>query len=197
MRGYPVEYAEKPAQKHDENTAYRVLYDGQCEICQAWVSWLKALDRKNKTISLPISAEVLPTVDSRLRMDECLRQLHVVTPEDEIHVGWDAVTCLARLFPSTWLIGVLGKRFPFRHIGTVVIRVHCYEQIFPQQVPRGCLPRCKTRNGTTASRTRCVLVVLHAWLLHSIAAGAVGGDHRRGAKNKYFLPGRTTNDWIC
>ena len=51
MRGYPVEYAEKPAQKHDENTAYRVLYDGQCEICQAWVSWLKALDRKNKTIS--------------------------------------------------------------------------------------------------------------------------------------------------
>ena len=120
MRGYPVEYAEKPAQKHDENTAYRVLYDGQCEICQAWVSWLKALDRKNKTISLPISAEVLPTVDSRLRMDECLRQLHVVTPEDEIYVGWDAVTCLARLFPSTWLIGVLGKRFPFRHIGRLL-----------------------------------------------------------------------------
>jgi glyoxylase-like metal-dependent hydrolase (beta-lactamase superfamily II)/predicted DCC family thiol-disulfide oxidoreductase YuxK len=97
--------------------AYRVLYDGQCEICQACVSWLKTLDRKNKTICLPLSAQVLPTIDSRLKMDECLRQLHVVTAEDEIHVGWDAVTCLARLFSSTWLIGVLGQRFPFRNAG--------------------------------------------------------------------------------
>jgi hypothetical protein len=53
-------------------------------------------------------------------MDDCLRQLHVVTPEDEIHVGWDAVTCLARLFPSTWLMGVVGQRFPFRNVGQLI-----------------------------------------------------------------------------
>jgi hypothetical protein len=53
-------------------------------------------------------------------MDECLRQLHVVTPEGEIHVGWDAVACLARLFPSSWLIGVLGQRFPFRNAGRLL-----------------------------------------------------------------------------
>jgi len=53
-------------------------------------------------------------------MDECLRQLHVVTPEDGIHVGLDAVTSLARLFPSTWLIGVLGQRFPFRNAGRLL-----------------------------------------------------------------------------
>jgi hydroxyacylglutathione hydrolase len=100
--------------------AYRVLYDGQCEICQACVSWLRTLDRKNKTLCLPLSPEVLTTVDSPLKMDECLRQLHVVTPEDEIHVGWDAVTSLARLFPSTWLIGVLGQRFPFRNAGRLL-----------------------------------------------------------------------------
>jgi glyoxylase-like metal-dependent hydrolase (beta-lactamase superfamily II)/predicted DCC family thiol-disulfide oxidoreductase YuxK len=84
------------------------------------VSWLRALDHESKTICLPISIEVLPNLDGRLKMDECLRQLHVVTPEGEIHVGWDAVSCLARLFPSTWFIGVVGQRFPFRNAGRLV-----------------------------------------------------------------------------
>jgi len=121
MLGYPVEdIADKSDERHATKAAYRVLYDGQCEICQACVSWLKTLDHENKTICLPISAEVLSAVDSRLQMDECLRQLHVVTPEGEIHVGWDAVACLARLFRSTWLIGVLGQRFPFRNAGRLL-----------------------------------------------------------------------------
>ena len=77
-------------------------------------------DRESATICLPISAEILLAVDSRLKMDECLRQLHVVTPEDEILVGWDAVSCLARLFPSTWLIGAAGQRFPFRNWGRLL-----------------------------------------------------------------------------
>lgn len=99
--GSLVEIAATPYREHGATPAYRVLYDGQCEICQACVSWLKALDKDNKTDCLPISAEVLSTVDPRLQMEECLRQLHVVTPEGEIQVGWDAVACLARLFPST------------------------------------------------------------------------------------------------
>jgi glyoxylase-like metal-dependent hydrolase (beta-lactamase superfamily II)/predicted DCC family thiol-disulfide oxidoreductase YuxK len=100
--------------------AYRVLYDGQCEICQACVAWLRTLDHGNKTAPLPISAEVLSAVDSRLRLDECLRQLHVITPEGEILVGWDAVARLARLFPATWIIGTLGEWFPFRDIGRLL-----------------------------------------------------------------------------
>ena len=117
----PVEdIAKTTDENHGANTAYRVLYDGQCEICQACVSWLKTLDRESATICLPISAEILLAVDSRLKMDECLRQLHVVTPEDEILVGWDAVSCLARLFPSTWLIGAAGQRFPFRNWGRLL-----------------------------------------------------------------------------
>jgi glyoxylase-like metal-dependent hydrolase (beta-lactamase superfamily II)/predicted DCC family thiol-disulfide oxidoreductase YuxK len=107
-------------EKHGAKTAYRVLYDGQCEICQACVSWLNALDHDCKTNSLPLSTEVLFAVDSRLQMDECLRQLHVVTPESEIQVGWNAVACLARLFPSTWLIGFLGQQFPFRNVGRLL-----------------------------------------------------------------------------
>ncbi len=121
MREHAVEaFVEKPGEKHGAKAAYRVIYDGQCEICQACVSWLKTLDRENTTICLPISAEALAAVDPRLNLDECLRQLHVVTPEGGILVGWDAVACLARLFPSTWLIGAVGRRFPFRNAGRLL-----------------------------------------------------------------------------
>lgn len=115
-----AEIAETPAETRAANGMYRVLYDGQCEICQACVSWLKALDREKRTVCLPISADVLASVDSRLRMEDCLRQLHVVTPEREILVGWDAVANLARLFRPTWLIGALGVRFPFRNLGRLL-----------------------------------------------------------------------------
>jgi glyoxylase-like metal-dependent hydrolase (beta-lactamase superfamily II)/predicted DCC family thiol-disulfide oxidoreductase YuxK len=115
-----AEIVRGPYTKHLTASGYRVLYDGQCEICQACVAWLKTLDRESKTLALAISPEVLPGVDSRLELDECLRQLHVVTPEGEILVGWDAVASLARLFPSTWLIGTLGQWFPFRSMGRML-----------------------------------------------------------------------------
>jgi hydroxyacylglutathione hydrolase len=110
----------RPDAEHSKAPAYRVLYDGQCEICQACMAWLKTLDHEDKTLPVAISPEVLSTVDSRLRLDECLRQLHVVTRDGEILVGWDAVASLARLFPSTWLIGTLGQWFPFRNIGRLL-----------------------------------------------------------------------------
>jgi len=98
-------------------SSYRVFYDEQCEVCQACVSWLKALDRAKKTACIGISAKNLPNLDPRFNIDDCLRQLHVVTPDDEILIGWDAVACLARLFPSTWAIGRLGQWFPLRDLG--------------------------------------------------------------------------------
>src|SRR6202047_2199279 len=124
MRHANAGIAETLEDKSSGISAYRVLYDGQCEICQACVSWLKTLDgkSKNQTICLPISAEVVSAVDSRLKMEECLRQLHVVTPEGEIHAGWEAVTCLARLFPPTRFIGILGQWFPFRSAGRLLYK---------------------------------------------------------------------------
>ena len=68
----------------------------------------------------PISADVIASVDSRLGMEDCLRQLHLTTPEGEILVGWDAVASLARLFRPTWLIGALGVRFPFGNVGRLL-----------------------------------------------------------------------------
>jgi hydroxyacylglutathione hydrolase len=115
-----ADIAEKPAKRYPAAGMYSVLYDGQCEICQACVSWLRTIDHENNTTCLPIGDQVLSSMDSRLTMDECLRQLHVVTPGGEIRVGWDAITCLARLFPSTRLISALGQRFPFRNAGKLL-----------------------------------------------------------------------------
>jgi glyoxylase-like metal-dependent hydrolase (beta-lactamase superfamily II)/predicted DCC family thiol-disulfide oxidoreductase YuxK len=100
--------------------AYRVLYDDQCEICQAGVSWLKTLDQHAQTACIPISSEGLCEVDGRLEVESCLRQLHVISPDGEMRVGWDAVTALARLFRPTWLIGTLGQRFPLRAFGSAL-----------------------------------------------------------------------------
>ena len=114
-----AEVAERTDPGHPQ-APYRVLYDAQCEICQGCVAWLRILDHESKTLPLPISPEALSKIDSQLRLDECLHQLHVVSPEGEILVGWDAVASLARLFPSTWLIGALGRWFPFRSIGRLL-----------------------------------------------------------------------------
>lgn len=111
---------QEPAAGRGTPTAYTVLYDGQCEICQAGVSWLRILDRKRRTSCVPLSQEALATLNAPLKMEDCLRQLHVVTPQGKVYVGWDAVACLARLCPSTWLLGVLGRIFPFRTAGRLL-----------------------------------------------------------------------------
>ena len=93
------------------------IYDGQCEICQAFVSWLRLLDRKDQVAALPIDAETLAQVHPDLKLDDCLRELHVISPCGQVYCGWDAVAVLARLFPPTFLIGRLGRMPPFRWIG--------------------------------------------------------------------------------
>jgi predicted DCC family thiol-disulfide oxidoreductase YuxK len=45
-----AEITARPSKRQAPVAACRVLYDGQCEICQACVSWLKALDHENKTV---------------------------------------------------------------------------------------------------------------------------------------------------
>ena len=112
--------ADIPAHEPSQSGPYIVLYDGQCEICQACVSWLNVLDGNKKTSPVPISAETVSNLDARLSLEDCLRQLHVLTPDRELHVGWDAVACLACLFPATWLIGELGRAFPFHMLGRLL-----------------------------------------------------------------------------
>ena len=101
---------------------YKVLYDGQCEICQSSVSWLRWLDKRHVIDPVPISAEVLSGLEQPLDLDACLRELHVCAPEGEVYVGWEAVAELARQFRWTWLIGTLGGLPILRHIGRAAYR---------------------------------------------------------------------------
>ena len=101
---------------------YIALYDEQCEICQACVSWLRLLDRAQQTQALPIEPELLPALDYTLTIEDCLRELHVITPTGEVKRGWRAVAQLARLFTPTFLIGWLGAVPPFSWIGELTYR---------------------------------------------------------------------------
>ena len=69
---------------------FLVYYDDQCEVCQAGVSWLRFLDRRRRVCPLALSSATLP---AGLEMEDCLRELHVVTPTETL-VGWDAVARL-------------------------------------------------------------------------------------------------------
>jgi len=101
---------------------YAAVYDEQCEICQAFVSWLRLLDRHAKVAALPIDPDLLPAIHPSLEIDDCLSELHVVTPQGGVRRGWDAVAELARLFPATFLIGWVGSVPPFRWLGHAAYR---------------------------------------------------------------------------
>ena len=103
-------------------TRYAVIYDDQCEICQSFVAWLHLLDRGHQVDCFPIDPAALHHLHPRLSLDACLREIHVVTPEGEVRVGWDGVAALARLFPATWPIGALGDLPPFRGLARRLYR---------------------------------------------------------------------------
>jgi glyoxylase-like metal-dependent hydrolase (beta-lactamase superfamily II)/predicted DCC family thiol-disulfide oxidoreductase YuxK len=105
-----------------ESERYQVFYDEQCEICQAGVSWLRLLDRRQRVDCLPLDPELLQAAHPLLELERCLRELHVVSPDGRIWTGWDAVALLARLFPATWIVGALGGAPPFVWLGRLIYR---------------------------------------------------------------------------
>jgi predicted DCC family thiol-disulfide oxidoreductase YuxK len=101
---------------------FKVLYDGQCEICQACVSWLQVLDTRHMTHSIAIDADALNLLDPKLDVDACLRELHVLDSDGHLYIGWDAVARLARLSPFTWIFGAVGNIPPLKQLGRLVYR---------------------------------------------------------------------------
>jgi hypothetical protein len=94
------------------------IYDGQCEICQAFVSWLHLPhDRKDQVAALPIDAETLAVHDPN-STTVCGTARHL--PSGQVYRGWNAVA-MAQLFPPTFLIGWLGSLRPFRWMESLAI----------------------------------------------------------------------------
>ena len=102
--------------------SFDVFYDEQCEVCQAFASWLRLLDRRGRARCVGLSADALRARGLDARLDECLRDLHVIRHDGREYVGWDAVAALARLFPATWVVGALGSVPPFRALARRLYR---------------------------------------------------------------------------
>jgi len=93
---------------------YTALYDEQCEICQAGMTWLKLLDRRGLVLCQPIDPAVLPTLDPPLALEDCARELHLLDREGHVWRGGAAVRKLARLFGPTRLLGIVFEILPLR-----------------------------------------------------------------------------------
>src|SRR5215471_667428 len=106
----------------EERLSYQVIYDEQCEICQAGVSWLKILDHDKLVVAHPIDPASLPRIHPNLDIEACLRELHLITPEGKVEVGADAVIRLARLFAETRLIGNVAGAPGIRWISRMMYR---------------------------------------------------------------------------
>lgn len=139
-----------------------VLYDGQCEICLAGVSWLRSLDPRGLVDCIPIEPRLLPSLHPSLRFEDCMRELHVLTSDGRIYVGWDALAALARLFPFTWFLGALGTVPLFRWLGRRLYRLVAANRYQVEQVSRGKLPSGPPSASTfarsgSAALDRCCL----------------------------------------
>jgi glyoxylase-like metal-dependent hydrolase (beta-lactamase superfamily II)/predicted DCC family thiol-disulfide oxidoreductase YuxK len=92
------------------SASWQVWYDDQCEVCQAGVAWLRALDRgRGRVAALPLSdALAAGGGPPGVAAEDLLRHLHARAPDGRLLVGAPAVAALARAFPATWLPGWLA-----------------------------------------------------------------------------------------
>jgi predicted DCC family thiol-disulfide oxidoreductase YuxK len=95
---------------------FKVCYDGECEICQAGVSWIRILDTRRQCECIAISPEALEPFADRLDLDACLGELHAIPPDGALSVGAEAVARLAQNFRPTAWIGALAGVTPFRQM---------------------------------------------------------------------------------
>lgn len=177
---------------------YAAIYDEQCEICQAFVSWLRLLDHDAKVAALPIDPELLPLIHPSLKVDDCLRELHVVTPGGEVRRGWDAVAELARRFPPTFLVGWLGQFPPFRWFGHAAYRFVARNRYAVSKCRGGACrvarPDEVKKNSFFGTFWSCYLIGLLIRLPLIVGAGvrdALGqwGAHARTFRRRIDFPG--------
>jgi glyoxylase-like metal-dependent hydrolase (beta-lactamase superfamily II)/predicted DCC family thiol-disulfide oxidoreductase YuxK len=158
---------------------YRVIYDEQCEICQAGVSWLKVLDHNARVVCHPIDADVLAAIHPDLTVDACLQELHVVTPERKIIRGADAVAELARLFPQTRLLGAAAGLPGLREVARELYRLVAHNRYALSKCRGGTCRVSRPANVRRRSRFgafwSCYVTAVLLRLPISVAAAARDG----------------------
>lgn len=99
------------------NSKYIVLYDADCGICQHCVNLLKQLDSKNKTQAIPLLEGIKLNLHPQVNETNCLRQMHVLCPDNTLVKGWVATCTLAKLFSQTKILGYIGLLPVIKQLG--------------------------------------------------------------------------------
>jgi glyoxylase-like metal-dependent hydrolase (beta-lactamase superfamily II)/predicted DCC family thiol-disulfide oxidoreductase YuxK len=122
-----------------------VFYDDQCEVCQAGVSWIRLLDRERKVDCIPLSNPSPHTPPE----GDCMRELHVTTPDGDVFRGAEAVSKLACLFGPTRWIGKLSRLPGLRTLSALAYRWIATNRYQLSKCRGG---RCNLAESKTASK---------------------------------------------
>jgi len=102
-----------------------VIYDGQCQFCQASIDWIEQ--------RLAVNAMAFQNVDLAsygLTFDQCSKSVHVVA-EDTVFVGADAIAYLTKkrgnrllslLITTSGVLGRWGYRWVSTHRNSFVVK---------------------------------------------------------------------------
>ncbi len=134
---------------------YIALYDGQCEICRASIGWVRFLDRDGIVDCVPLESVELAELHPELSLEECLRQLHVVTPEHTVLRGWDAVVGIAGVFPATRAVTTVDRVPGVHRLGERAyefVAAHRYQLGKFRAVVLGYVDRFRWTGVTRSSR---------------------------------------------
>jgi predicted DCC family thiol-disulfide oxidoreductase YuxK len=121
----------------------RVMYDGGCGICVPGVRVLRRLDLLRRVEFLDAVADWngIARLYPSLRQDACLTEMHGVTPDGRVAVGFDAYREMAKVMPLGWLV------LPFLYIPPVpALGRKIYRAIADRRHRAGC-PLPETASG--------------------------------------------------
>ena len=111
-----------------DSAKHHFLYDGSCGICRKTVAVLSRLDVRQRIAfhdALSDWAQV-HLAFPRLRQEDCLETMHVVTATGEVRTGFDAYRAISWSIPLFWpiapLLYVPGVPFAGRRVYARVAR---------------------------------------------------------------------------
>jgi glyoxylase-like metal-dependent hydrolase (beta-lactamase superfamily II)/predicted DCC family thiol-disulfide oxidoreductase YuxK len=98
------------------------VYDAQCEICQAAVSWIRALDRRGAVRCVAVQDGALADLHPALDAAQCMATLHVVDASGQVMAGWPAVARIAEAIPLTAPLAALDRLAATRAVAAATYR---------------------------------------------------------------------------
>lgn len=126
---------------------YSVLYDGSCGICKRTMAVFRGIDLARRVEILDVLAD-WPKISSRyphLDQMECLTNMHVISPDGKVTVGYDGYRSVSRVMPLFWPLIPLLYIPPVPQIGRRV-----YAWVARSRFSAGCVVPTNSLGSVTA-----------------------------------------------